>query len=138
MLQYPSDWTVEQTEDGRLDFMAPGGYAIVHVFLDVRSPASLEAWVDETLPGLMEYHSAHFELLGQQVKENVDGASSVLLAYWGRPTLESCLSYRWLGFVLREESSLEVESRVCEEDVEEYQPLVERIIGSLDRIEDGR
>jgi len=135
-LEAPPDWTIDDSEEGRVDVVGPGGYAAVHIFFSWVPASSVGAWADDTVPGLMEYHREHFELVERKVRENADGTGIAAMAYWGQTAPEFCLTYRLRAFVVLEDWRLEAETRVCEEFLEEYQPLVESVLNSIGEVDD--
>ena len=131
--EVPTDWTIENREEGRLDLLSPGETAAVHIF-NFRTPAaSLEAWVRETIVSLREYHEDLFEIIDQYIEESDDGAGAAAIVYRARTSPEFCTTLRSHLLLTAPEGSLIVETRVCEESGEEYLPVLERILRSVFR-----
>ena len=123
-LDLPPDWTIDDSQEERVDLTGPGGYAAVHIFFAWEPAPPVGAWLDETVPWLMEHHRDHFEEVKRDVRQEADGTGIAGLIYWGRTAPEFCLTYRVRGFIALENWRMEAETRVCEEHIEEYQPVV--------------
>ncbi|MCY4365492.1 MAG: trypsin-like peptidase domain-containing protein [Chloroflexi bacterium] len=130
-LEVPTDWTIDGQEEGRLDLVSPDGTAAVHVFLYDSPAASLEAWVQETIVSLREYHADLFEIIDQFIEIDEDGNGAAAILYRARTSPEFCTTLRSHLFVTAVQVSLIVETRVCEEFEEELMPALERIVKSM-------
>ena len=107
------------------------GHAAVHIFTLDSRPASLGAWVEDTIESLREYNKAFFEITHRRVEELDDGTGLAAIIYWGRTSSEYCTTYRSHLFVATKTSSAIVESRICEDFIREYEHEVARILKSV-------
>ena len=130
-IEFPSDWEMDNSDEARLDLVSPDGAAAVHVFMYDSPAASLEAWVQETIVSLREYHADLFEIIDQFIEEDEGGTGAAAILYRARTSPEFCTTLRSHLFVTAVEVSLVVETRVCEEFGEEYMPVLEGIVTSI-------
>ena len=130
-IDVPGDWTVDDSEGGRVNFVSPDEIAAVHIFTYESSTASVEQWMIETIEGLREYNKTLFEITRQSIEENEDGTGVAAIVYRGRTSPEYCATLRSHIFVVTPIQSLIFESRFCEEFGEKYATVVARIIKSI-------
>ncbi|MDE2939982.1 MAG: S1C family serine protease [Chloroflexota bacterium] len=129
-IEIPAGWTINDKEEGRLDLLSPGEYAAVHIFTFDSQAVSLEAWVEETIRTLREYNQELFEVTYRRIEEQENGTGVAAIIYWGRTSLEFCITYRTHMFIVLEGGGLTIESRMCKESIEEYEEVVARILKS--------
>ena len=129
-LEVPEDWTIRDEQEDRLDLLSPGEHAAVHIFTFDSRPASLVAWVKETIQSLRDYNKELFEITQERIQERDDGTGVAAIVYWGRTSPEYCTTHRIHLFVATQSGSAMIESRTCEEFIEKYEHDVARIIKS--------
>ena len=129
-IEVPEDWTIKDEQRNRLDLLSPGEHAAVHIFTFDSRPASLEAWVQQTIESLRDYNKERFEITQQRIEERGDGTGIAAIFYWGQSSPEYCITFRSHLFADTETGSAIVESRMCEEFIEEYKHDINRILKS--------
>ena len=130
-LEVPTDWTIDDREEGRLDLVSPDGTAAVHFFVYDSPAASPEAWVQETIVSLREYYADLFEIISQYIEQDEDGNGAAAIFFRARISPEFCTTLRSYLFVTSVQASLIVETRACEEFHEEFWPELDHIVSSM-------
>ena len=132
VVRVPTDWLIDDSDQGHVHFESPDGFANLAVVANRDSVPDLENWIDETIDQHRNFYQGRFRLLERKVVTYSDGTSGASVVFRAQTSPQFCLLRVTELFHLSDGGNFVKSFQICEHSYSEYSSVQQTVLSSFE------
>ena len=132
LVRVPTDWLVDDSDQGHVHFESPDGFAGLAVIANRDNVLDLENWIDEIIEQHRNFYQGRFRLLERNAVTYSDGTSGASVVFRAQTSSQFCLLRVTELFHLSDGGNFVKSFQICEHSYSEYSSVQQAVLSSFE------